>query len=365
VVPPDTGTARTALGAIQAGTAGGPTGRSAYRQALQALHVDLLVVLPAADPAWGSAYRLGRGLADTVRATDCKRLADAFDGGRIGHLVAATGDLASLLPPHAGKSVATSLGWWHTEVSQALSPPPPDTAAVEVTSEDPLRRRQALEAHQRAYRAGSWAARARRRPAHVPHDVVPALDLSVLEKALPRRGGVWRSVLSGEKAATDMLQPEDYLQAARSFAVRGAELARRAPPLALLGVAGVVVAAFLAVLLVGFAVSGSAAGKGAGVFGGLVVALVAGWGALKGRTFGALKKLEAPPWGAELDRAIADAVTLTPVGGNTGEPWTPIAITHSYQTSIALSNVDVGQAPSPEDTRPSPSRPARTRRPPT
>ena len=361
---PDTGAARAVLAAIEAGKAGGPTGRTAYRKALQALHLDLLVVLQAANPGWGSAYRLGRGLADTVRAMDDKQLSEAFADGRIGHLVAATGDLATLLPPHAGKAVATSLGWWHKEVRRALDPLRA-TGVVKVTGDDPPRRRQALRDYQRDHRAATCAGWARRQPARVPAKADPTVELTDLEKALPRQGEVWRSVLSGEKAAVDMLQPEDYLQAATSFALRGAELARRSPPLALLAVGVVVVAAFLAVFLVGLAVSGSAAGRSAGALGGLVAALAAGWGVLKGRTFGALKKLEGPLWGAELDRAIANALTLPPVGGETGEPWTPLAISHAYDADVALSGADAGQAPAPQQTRPQrsrPSRPPRSRR---
>ncbi|HWG74454.1 MAG TPA: hypothetical protein VG184_10415 [Acidimicrobiales bacterium] len=367
VVLPDTGAARAALQAIHDGTASGPVTPAAYRDALRVLHVDLLIVLQAANPGWGSAYRLGRRLADTVRVMGDNGLYAAFADDQIGHLVALTGDLATLLPPHAGKAVATSIGWWHTEVSQAFGPAPtPDAPPVVVDSDAPPRRRRALRDHQRDHRMASVVGRARRRPVQVPHGVVAPLGLADLEKALPRQGEVWRSVLSGEKAATDMLQPDDYIQAARSFIVRGARLARQAPLTAWLALVGIAIAAFVALLVIGFVVSGSAA-TGAGVFGGIVAAIVAGWGVVKGRALGALEKLEAPLWGAELDRAIADAVTLPPVGGDPQDPWTPLAIAHAHKADTDLQTAYRGIAHTPKvspASEPPPRRPPRTRRPP-
>lgn len=351
---PDTDAARKALAAIENGTAPGADGPTAYLRAVEALHLDLMVALEAANPSWGSAYRLGRGLADTTRRMDNTDLEDAFDDGRIGHLVAATGDLATLLPAHAGKAVATSLGWWHTEICQALQAFPSGvTGPIEITQDDPPRRRAALEAHDEQHRmAAGWRSTrndvAAVRPQWhkaptLPAETVPPLDIETLKRSLPRQGKVWRGVLTGEMSPTDRLEPDDYLAAAKGLANQAFRLARKAPPIVWVTGAAIAALAVLVVILIGFATTSSGAGRFAAGFGGLIAALLAGWKVIKNRTVGALKQLEQPLWGAELDRAIADAITLPPVGAPRPNQWVELAIQGAYQAAETVAKADTGK----------------------
>jgi hypothetical protein len=238
-------------------------------------------------------------------------MAEAFGDGRMGHLVASTSNLATLLPPHAGKAVAASLGWWHTEVARALSPSKlPPRAKVAISDDDTPRLRAALQADREQHRLTTVMSMARRQAPAVPTEAVPSLDLTALQKALPRQGSLWRSLLTGETAGADRLQPDDYLEAAKGLAGRAPQLARRAPWTVWLATAAMLGLSVGAVTLIGFAVTGSVAGRSAAGLGGLVGALGGGGGVIKARTVGALKKLEEPLWGAELDRAISDAITL-------------------------------------------------------
>jgi hypothetical protein len=200
---PDTKAARDALGAINSGRAPGHQGRTDYLGALESLHLDSIVALEAADPGWGSAYRLGRGLADTTRHMDARKLGGSFRDGRIGNLVAALEDLATRLPAHAGKAVAKSLRWWNTEISRALHPPRSDaTGPVPVSDDDTPRRRAALSGYDALHRRAQAGRGARNAVATVlpawrvmpslPADKVALADPAALAKALPRQGQPWR-----------------------------------------------------------------------------------------------------------------------------------------------------------------------------
>ncbi|MGH2867479.1 MAG: hypothetical protein ACRDNK_07920, partial [Solirubrobacteraceae bacterium] len=82
-------------------------------QAVLNFHVELLSTLTAADYRLGTAYGLGRSLADTCRnPTDLDSLAAEFQPHRISQLRAWLDDLTSAFPPHAGHSVESSLGHW-------------------------------------------------------------------------------------------------------------------------------------------------------------------------------------------------------------------------------------------------------------
>ncbi len=230
--------------------------------AVDTVHHALLRTLIAADFRFGKAYGLGRALADTCREpTDGTSLKRELNTHRVANLRGWLDDLSSALPPHAAHSVSTSLQSWVTAAG---------------TTQD-------------------------------------AQATAVALAALRRQGELWRALLSGEKKGTEMLEIDNYLDAARSLAkqmhvmLRGA--IRRFP---------IVVYGAAALLLLGVAllVIGGSGGTVAGA-GSILAALGLTWKGL-GSALGQLAgKLEQPLWGAVLDNAIAEAITLKP--GNTAD----------------------------------------------
>lgn len=246
------GLARPEVGGLRESLWADPDDR---RAAVEALHLKLLGVLTAADFRLGKAYGLARALADTCRdPVDAASLADELRPERIANLLRWLDDLSTALPPHAGHSVGSSLGRWL------------DWATNEKIDPDTVR-------------------------------------------VLRRQGELWRALLSGEKDGRQMLEPQNYLDAAGGVARRIRNLAVKAIckfwPLAflVLGLFGVGLW-----LLIGRSGSGSFV-AGAGT---ILASLGLTWKGL-GTSLGRLAgRLEQPLWGAELDAAIANAITLLP-----------------------------------------------------
>jgi hypothetical protein len=225
-------------------------------RAVEGFHIKLLATLTAADFRLGKGYGLGRALADVTRSPADWRAELA--PSRVATLAAWLRDLSTALPPHAGHVVASSVDEWGRWAAQA--PPPGDDAARE------------------------------------------GLDVALLEA----QGRLWRSLISGEKRATEMLEISDYVAAGESLLQSTARLARpvlkhHAPVLiaaVVLFVAGIVV----------MLVTDDAAGivSGAGV---ILTALGIGWKGL-GTTVGkTIAKVETPLWEAALDVSIRDRIT--------------------------------------------------------
>ncbi len=222
-----------------------------------AIHGELLATLTAADYRLGKAYGLGRALADTCRKpSDETSLKAELAVHRVANLLGWLDDLSSALPPHAAHSVAASLDRW---VEWAGVPPQGQTTE------------EALH-------------------------------------ALRRQGDLWRGLLSGEKHGSGMLEIDNYLDAARELAgqmhtiLRG--VVRRFPV-----ITGTIV--LLVLLGVGLFVVGGTSDVVAGA-GSIVAALGLTWKGLGGALGQLAGKLEQPLWGAVLDGAIADAITLLP-----------------------------------------------------
>jgi hypothetical protein len=257
-----------------------------------AIHEQLLTVLVAADSRLGTAYSLGRALADSChQPADFEGLKKELNPYRTANLLRWLDDLASALPPRAAHSVAKSLGRWR----DALYPPNDGRL---LATKNPWRK---LE---------SWSAR-RRRPRVIRATEPDRAEQAV--KALRRQGELWRALLSGEKHGTDMLETDNYLDAGKELARRMAVIARRAVlrmPLLTLVTLG----------LIGAGVWLLAQGSSSQLVAGATSVLAAvglawkGLGATVGRLAG---KLEQPLWGAVLDDVIADAITLLP--DNTAE----------------------------------------------
>ena len=257
-----------------------------------ATHKQLLAKLTAADPRIGKAYGLGRALADSCHEpANFEGLQKELNPYRIANLLRWLDDLASALPPHAAHSVATSLGRW----SDALYPPNDGSLA------GTFNLRKKLEA---------W-----RKRRHRPR-AIAATDADEAEEAvktLRRQGELWRALLSGEKQGRDMLEIDNYLDAGKELVHRMAVIARRAllrMPLLTFGILG----------LVGVGVWLLSQGSSSQLIAGatsVLAALGLTWKGLGGALGQLAGKLEQPLWGAVLDDAIADAITLLP--GNKAE----------------------------------------------
>lgn len=227
------------------------------REAADALDARALAVLSAADARLGKAYGVGRALLVlTTPPEGGGALAEFLTEQRVAPVLAAVDDLVSALPPHAGHSVARSIVEWRTSVAghSTVVPDGPE---------------------------GWWQ--------------------------LARQGEVWRALLSGEKSGLDMLEVDDYLAAADRLARRMRSMAWRA--LKRFGWLVALVVGLFALGVVLVLVSGKAAAVVAGA-GTILASLGLTWRSA-GQSLGALAgKLERPLWGAELDVAVTQAITL-------------------------------------------------------
>jgi hypothetical protein len=235
------------------------------RRAVLDLHVELLTTLTAADFRCGKAYGLGRALADTCGFSQSSaELARHLGTERAGELTGWLSDLKTLLPDHAAEAVAQSFKHW-----------------------------------------AKWA---RTNPEVLLDDD----DRIATSRMLHRQGQRWRAVLSGEKAGTDVLEIDDYVSVARGALRRtgtiAGAVARRALPL--LGVA-------LALLIFGILliVLSSGAARVIAGLGTIAVSLGITWRSASSSCMRLARQLEAPIWGGELDRAIAERIS---------EPFPPI-----------------------------------------
>jgi hypothetical protein len=170
-------------------------------------HVYLLTELTAADPRLGKAYGLGRALADSCHEPDdFDGLKKELNPYRIANLLRWLDDLASAFPPHAAHSVETSLTRWR----DALYPP------------NNVRSRGGIHPWTRI----RWWRERRHRPQPISDAETDQAQQAV--KTLRRQGELWRALLSGEKACSDMLEIDNYLDAGKQLVHSMAVIARRA-----------------------------------------------------------------------------------------------------------------------------------------
>jgi hypothetical protein len=226
--------------------------------ALLEFHVDLLATLTATDYRLGKAYGLGRALADATRDPSKYRVELATS--RVAVLCAWVRDLATALPPHASHPVASSLQRW-----------------------------------------GEWAAS--------PPGSGDAAESHILPQ-LPSQGRLWRSLLSGEKGATDLLGQSDYLTAGERVLKNAGALARRFMRHYVWAIVGVV--ALLVVGIVVMFVAGNAAGVVSGAAA-IITGLGFGWKTIGTSLGAAAAHVETPLWGAALDEVIYLRITPGPL----------------------------------------------------
>jgi hypothetical protein len=227
------------------------------RPAVLVLHRELLGTLTATNFRFGKAYGLGRALADTCRnPSDRASLEREFQRHRVATLTSWIDDLGSTFPAHAGHSVGASLQRWADWVNGLPSEQELETGTL------PLLRRQ---------------------------------------------GELWRALLSGEKLGADMLEIANYLDAAD-------RLAKRLRALALRVITRFPIVSVLVVALFGVGVwlildKHTSASIAAGL-GGILTSLGLSWKGIGGSLVKLSSALERPLWGAEVDAAITDAITL-------------------------------------------------------
>jgi len=247
----------------------------ARRNAATDLDSKAFAVLSATDMRLGKAYAVGRALMVLSSRPDAEAtLKGHLTGPAIAPVVAAIDDLGSALAPHAGHSVRASILEWR--------------ASIESRS-----------------------------------DVAPEKPETWL--LLARQGELWRALLSGEKSGPDMLEIDDYLDAAERLSRRMRKLVGTV--LKRFWVLVVVIVALFGagVALIVVTDTDAAVVAGAGT---ILASLGLTWRGL-GRSLGTLAaKLERPLWGAELDTAITQAITLLPreKGRDTTEQRRKVAV---------------------------------------
>ena len=226
------------------------SGTQARHKAIRDFHVDLLATLTAADYRLGKAYGLGRALADTTRLHPDWH--DELAPYRVATVAGWIRELASALPPHTAHPVAQSLEAW-----------------------------------------SRWA--------HAEDG-----DGGQTRRKLSSQGRLWRSLLSGEKRATDVLETADYLRAGEGMVKRSGALAARFLRHYWWLVLIVVALLVLGVWLIVGPGSGLAAGLGgASIFASLGLS----WKGI-GKSLGTSgARVEEPLWQAELDQAIYERIT--------------------------------------------------------
>ena len=232
---------------------------AARRDAAEELDSKALAVLSATDVRLGKAYAVGRALLTLTSRPDPEAtLRSHLTGPAVAPLVAAIDDLGSALAPHAGHSVRASILEWRAsiETRSKVAPEQPET----------------------------WL-------------------------QLARQGELWRGLLSGEKDGPDMLEIDDYLDAAERLSRRMRTMGWTVLRRFWLLVLAVVLLFGGGVALIVATDTDAAVIAGAGT---IIASLGLSWRGL-GRSLGALAaKLERPLWGAEIDTAITRAITLLP-----------------------------------------------------
>lgn len=239
------------------------TGATPAERAQKAAGVDAttFAILASVDFRLGKGYGIGRSLMLLATPPDGD-LAQHLGILQVAPLASALDDLQTALPAHAGHAVRRSIEEWALTVAK-------------------------------------------------PGDAQSDAELRPL---LPRQGVLWKTVLTGEKAAHEMLEIDDYLDAAQRLSLRMRSIVRgflrRFWATVLL-----IVALFAGgVALVATSDGGGAALAGAG---GILASLGLSWRAIGTSLGRVVSKVEQPLWGAEIDVAVTRAITLIkPNDGN-------------------------------------------------
>jgi hypothetical protein len=236
----------------------------AWGQALYDLHVQLVGALRAAGDAPVQAYDVGRSLGEICQdPRDLSALIDRLDVRNVLPIQGRLADLASVLPAHSAAAVSATLEQWQR-----------------------------------------WTGEARARE-----------SMSDVRGALRRQGELWRALLSGDKDARQMIDPDTVVAASVRHASRLGTLIR--------GLAGAYLPALglaaLATLLLVYAIlfhNGIATVLGA--LGAVAATLIVLRRVVSLTVGNTIDELRDGLWSAELDSAVAQSVLRLP-------PRTPVA----------------------------------------
>ena len=269
---------------------------AAARNAIWALHVNLLSTLSAADASLGKAYGLGRALQETCGApADRAALEERFKHYRLDNLRSWLNDLASALPAHTAKAVLGSLTRWEAWTANALT---------------------------------------------IPDEQLDAA-LPPLRRILPRQGEMWRAALYGEKDPRDSLTPDDYADAASAVARRGGRLAR-----SILSRYALAVVLLLAVVgvIIAFVVKNPTSQVVTGI-GAAAAALGITWKGVGSVAEKLLLAIGRPLWGSEIDVAVSQALTYLPAEPIAEPPGDVLLRTPQYlRAVVAAAKAEEGDA---------------------
>ena len=311
--PQLTADARTKLDATIQGGDGVTSRRDEYRTAVGQLHVNLLVTLTAAFSAYGKAYGLGRALADTTRPDQTTvQLTSAFEKYRIGQLYVWLDELASQLPPHAARAVAQSLEWWQRAVAAAAT-----QSTLSITSL-PATYLSGSNIQPPSWQRAAATVQGHRQVARIKQTDPPSLE--TLAAAVARQGTLWRGVLDADKLCTDLLTSQDYLRAgdrlARTYVALAGRTLRTMPWLLFL-----LMLLLTAVVLVLVFIPGSAVARTATAAAAIAGTVSGVWRLARARAAPIAAELERPLWGAELNTATAEAITVPPLAAPRNAEW--------------------------------------------
>jgi hypothetical protein len=227
------------------------------------LHLAILRACNAADRTLGKAYQLGRSIADTCPPEiNIEAMADQLNRYRLDELGRSLADLATRLPDHASRAVRISMARWKVAAQEGKS--------SAIFSDN---------------------------------------DAGTVHRALDRQVQIWRSLLTGEKQAKDMLGADGYAQAV-GFAVRDSRRLLtgyiwRFLPYVL-----------LTLTLLGLGVWGlltySATSKVIASATAVAGALGISWKGITSTLGRAADEIEKPIWATSIDLVVADAITQSP-----------------------------------------------------
>ncbi len=230
----------------------------AWSQTLYDLHVQLSGALRASGDAPLHAYDVGRALAEVCqRPQDLSALIDRLGDGAVIPIQGRLADLATLLPAHSAAAVSATLEQWRR-----------------------------------------WTADARARE-----------DMNDVRGALAREAELWRALLSGDKDARQMIDPDMVVAASVRHASRLGTLIR--------GLAGAYLPALglaaCATLLLVYAIlfhNGIATVVGA--LGAVAATLIVLRRVVSLTVGNTIDELREDLWSAELDSAVAQSILRLP-----------------------------------------------------
>jgi hypothetical protein len=231
---------------------------AAWRGALLDVHIRVTTALGAHDPGALGAYDAGRALADTCRnPRDMSELIDRLDAPSLLAVEGRLADLSSRLPPHSAAAVAATIAQWK-----------------------------------------AWTADARARE-----------NLDAVRGAMARQGALWRALLTGEKDASEMLDPEMVIAASVRHASRLGTLIRglAGAYLPAVGLLTLVSALLIYVIVVQSSIATVVAALGA-----MAAALIVLRKVLALTISETIEDLRPGLWGAEIDAAVAQSVLRLP-----------------------------------------------------